>query len=307
MSEEKIEQILNELRTSYQNYKAEVYALEVLQNSDLSLSQLDIYFKSIFSRSYRRDVIDFSLDRSLKTTSRIQINVARNGLYDTLPEGLFHRPIDYKNNIPYNKARQEQKRKEEEARTFFSPLDNEFFIQSLTIEKNERELIDRFTNLKNEFLNRFWNIGDEIPDQYKSTFLRLLPYAHQIAGNLTLTKLALENILHEEVIIKKSYQNKGDNAIDQKTDQALGIDFTLHVEEPQVHYPSLEITVNQISKNDVRDYVSKGKTEQFISIFCDYFIPLEYDVTVNVTVRHEAQGLTLDPKNAPRIGFTTTL
>jgi len=90
MGKEEAQDIYKELTDTYQNLKAEVFVTEILENSELDLADIDIFNQSTFSRSYRRDVIDFKIDSYSRDTDKLQFHIARNGLYDTLPEGLFH-------------------------------------------------------------------------------------------------------------------------------------------------------------------------------------------------------------------------
>jgi len=274
MSEKKVTEVYEELINAYQNFKAEIFVTEILENSDLELTDIDVFNQSTFSRSYRRDVIDFKVDSYSRDTDKLQFNVARNGLYDTLPEGLFHDTVSAKSNISYKELHQKQKKQEKDARSFFAPLENEFFTQKVIIEKSERKLINEFTNLKTDFLLKFWNLNPEIPSDYSIKLLQLLPYVHKISGEIELTALSLEKIIGEKVTIIKKYKSVNQDTQDTSNKNQLGVDLVLELKETTISYPCWDIMIGPINKKNVDKYIVSGATKKFITIFCDYFIPM---------------------------------
>ncbi|MDY8138341.1 hypothetical protein [Aquimarina sp. 2201CG5-10] len=307
MKNKSVQKVYEELVSTYQNLKAEVFVTEILENSDLDLTDIDIFNKSTFSRSYRRDIIDFDLNSYSNPEEKIQFNLARNGIYDILPEGLFHDPIKNKDNQSFKELRQKHKTQEKEARAFFTPLENEFFVQKVKIEQNERTLINKFTDLKNDFLQKFWKLHKDIPTTYSIRLIQLLPYAHNISGDLDLIALSLEKIIDEKVLIKKKY--KTIKEVEQKNgnNSELGIDFVLALEETNISYPFLEFTIGPIKKESVDNYTKNGITYKFISIFCDYFLPMEMDSDINITYSDTEESFVLNEINSPRIGLTTII
>ncbi|WP_405206111.1 hypothetical protein [Aquimarina sp. LLG6339-5] len=307
MKNKEIQNIYKELTTTYQNLKAEIFVTEILENSSVNLSDIDVFNNSTFSRSYRRDVINFKLDSYSGNTDKLQFNIARNGLYDTLPEGLFHEPVKAKSNISFTELHQKQKKQEKDARSFFSPLENEFFTQRVNIEKNERKLINEFANLKTNFLLKFWNLNPEIPSDYSIKLLQLLPYVHKISGEIELTALSLEKIIGEKVTIEKKYKTLDDNINDTSKEHQLGVDLVLELKETVISYPCWEITIGPVDQENIDKYIVSGATKKFITIFCDYFIPMEIDTKINVTYSSKEETFVLNETNGPRMGLTTMI
>ncbi|MBQ4804447.1 hypothetical protein J8L88_16420 [Aquimarina sp. MMG015] len=307
MKNKEIQDIYQELTTTYQNLKAEVFVTEILEKSSVNLTDIDVFNNSTFSRSYRRDVINFKLDSYSGNTDKLQFNIARNGLYDTLPEGLFHEPVKAKSDISFTELHQKQKKQEKDARSFFSPLENEFFTQRVNIEKNERKLINEFANLKTDFLLKFWNLDPEIPSDYSIKLLQLLPYVHKISGEIELTALSLEKIIGEKVTIEKKYKTLDDNINDTSKEHQLGVDLVLELKETVISYPCWEITIGPVDQKNIDKYIVSGATKKFITIFCDYFIPMEIDTKINVTYSSKEETFVLNETNGPRMGLTTMI
>ncbi|PKV50737.1 hypothetical protein ATE84_2803 [Aquimarina sp. MAR_2010_214] len=304
MQDTEIQKIYKELMSAYKNLKAEVFVAEILESSGIKFSDIDILNKSTFSRSYRRDVIDFTLDTYSGTKDKLQFNLARNGIYDLLPEGIFHEQVKTSQSS-YKQIRQKHKQEEKDARFFFAPIENELFVQKVRVEQNERNLLDEFVNLKNSFLLDFWGLDDEIPEEYCMKLLKLLPFAYKISGDPELTALSLEKILEEKVSIKKTFEPYHSN--EANSNNKLGLDFVLALNDSHVSYPVFEIKIDQVSRKNMSKFLQNGEAIKIISTFCDYFIPIEIETKLMITYSEKESVFVLDESDSPRLGLTTMI
>jgi hypothetical protein len=300
--------IYAELISAYENLKAEVLIAEIQENSDITADDFVIANKSTFSRPYRRDIIDVD---TLINEDRLTLYLSRNSLYDTLPEGLFHASKGTQGSSSYLTQRKVAKEEEEDARSFFSPFENEFFYQSLRIERSERELLDNFYRLNNDFLVDFWKIDQGMPEKYILKLVKLLPYSHKISGDLELTRMCLEKVLDENVFFKKKFENtmtsqSNDKNKVQQTELQLGVNSVLNGSENAILSPVLEVTIGPISEKKINNYLKKDGILKFINTFYDYFIPMELDVFTKFTLINE-NGFLLDNANSPIMGISTKL
>ena len=188
------EQLLNDIR-------AEIYAANLIENSEETTQKLgvdDFIIQPIgaFKRSYSRDVIKTKEKQFAKKQHKhVYIKINRDGLYDHLPEGIFHEHYTGKGErtLKQSEANIKQKKKEEQAaRTFFLPFEQEFYRQRLIIELEERAFLKGFLdkNLLKMFLE-YWGLStlkfSNDPDKNDlkaAALLNLLPYCSDIAGNL---------------------------------------------------------------------------------------------------------------------------
>ncbi len=303
MNINELEYVFDELKSVYDNLKAEVIVAEIQKYSDLTLDNIIVRNQSVFKRSHRRDILDIGNIEN----DTLNINLSRNGLYDQLPEGLFHKIHADKTKTSYSELRKTYKKEEKEARHFFLPLENEFFNQKLNIENKERELLNNFLNLDDDFLITFWKVDKTIQKKYLLKLLKLLPYSYKIAGDLELTKLCLEKILNKKVTIKKTYKSKNvdQNCLDE-VKQILGTSFTLHHDYHTVLFPTLEVEIGLIEDHEVEEYMQKDSVLKFVNVFYDYFIPIEFDIITkfNVNLKNE---LSLNNEQQPIMGITTRI
>lgn len=303
MTSAQLEQIFEELVQVYDNVKAEVIVAELQKTTNISQEDIIINNQSTFRRSHRRDIINIgSIDDNI-----LNLNLSRNGLYDHLPEGLFHAKDTTKGRVSFPDLRKSYKKEEKEARHFFSPLENEFFNQKLEIENNERDLFNNFLNLDDKFLIDFWKIDDTIPKKYLSKLIKLLPFAYKIAGDLELTKKCLEEILDKNVKITKKYSpNPVELRNLNKDDNCLGTSFTLSKKTDYISQPYYNVEIGPIDEENVEDYIKEDGVLKFVNVFYDYFFPIEVQIKTKLNVSYK-NGFLLREDYEPIIGLTTVI
>lgn len=254
---------------------------------------------SLFERGHRKDVVKIEQEDGL-----IDIAISREGLYDAMPELLFHEPA-YANVQSsadrMRKATQKNKKEAELARKFFAPIENEFYLLRSDILYQERKNSYGFTNNNNIFVN-FWNI-----DQWKRgaknilnakqtiLLLYLLPVAHSIVGNRALTAMCLESILGVPVKIDLAAPKKTqlqDYAPDLAGlgNMTLGAD-TILVGDFEDGTPSLEIMIGPILKKEVVNYLPGNKDHRLLEeLLYPYFFQVGIDIITTITIAEEDQA-----------------
>lgn len=179
---------------------------------DINVEELLLYLPrnyhlSVFGphgRNCHRDIVEFAVGFRGEAT----LKLGRKGLYDSLPEYLFH-PVNRFDDFPANErderfAEECQKQEEEisNARSFFLPLD----LLLLDLRVKIRKHLDRYvsgSNLLVEFL------GDDLSEkQQQNRFIRralkFLPACRHIRGNKSLLTFMLRKIfLDEEIRIRE--------------------------------------------------------------------------------------------------------
>lgn len=306
MENKNLNKVYKELVASYFNLRAEVLLAELFENSNADFNNFEIANKGVFSRPYRRDIIDYTYDTYSTYQDKILLNLARNGLYDLLPQGLFHELVGISTSLSYKEIRQKHKQEEKEARVFFAPLENEFFNQKVQVTRNEHALIDGFLNYKNGFLIDFWGLDDSIGEEYKLILAQLLPFAHKIAGNLDLIAFCLEQIIGEKVSITKTTGTLN-NTSKIPSENTLGVDFVLLLEESYACYPVYEIQIGPVSRKNEEMYLEGGINKRFINVFNDFFIPIEVEINLKIVYSERESDFLLHNTEGSRMGFSTKI
>lgn len=161
----------------------------------------DIKKEFVFLGNHKRNAYEDILSIS-QYEGVFKIELSRQGLYDILPEALFH-PVDRFDNIPANmyKERFEQEVElqhieEINARSFFLLYDKFIFdLSSIVYRLKDSEFSD------NRVLSCM--LCDSMPEKFKSNrFIsrtkEFIPRCHIIRGNSTLITLMLRKVLAEE-------------------------------------------------------------------------------------------------------------
>ena len=152
----------------------------------------------LHKRNSYKDIINYEETPDGKT----EFQVGRNGLYNSLPEYMFH-PINRFDNIPERERKErfaeeyaKQELEKENAHKFFSPID----VLLLDLKTKVKEKINQLSS-DNIFIQNI--IGDTLTEKEKSNrFIQrtipFLPNCKRIRGNKTLITFMLRKVLFEE-------------------------------------------------------------------------------------------------------------
>jgi hypothetical protein len=294
--------------------KLESQLLPALENG-LSADDFFIVCNSLFYREYSKDVMNMEIMEDARKKNILQLHLTRSGIYDQLPEGLFYQPGKLK---PFSGSAADMaeeyklnKKKEYAIRRFFMPLENDFFWQRVQLEKEECALLEGLqSGILNDYFTRLWNIDPSIPKSLIIHLILLLPYAHRIAGDLTLTAQCLQKLLQEEVSIKKipaAITSAHDQMI-MLGEQQLGIDM-LCGELFYEPYPVIEFSIGPLQNSQIGDYLEGGNKEIFLRTFYDFFVPAEADVVTRIEVQEEKKNMHLKKAGNDELvlGYSTFL
>ena len=152
----------------------------------------------LHKRNSYKDIINYEETPDGKT----EFHVGRNGLYNSLPEYMFH-PINRFDNIPERERKErfaeeyaKQELEKENAHKFFSPID----VLLLDLKTKVKEKINQLSS-DNIIIQNI--IGDTLTEKEKSNrFIQrtipFLPNCKRIRGNKTLITFMLRKVLFEE-------------------------------------------------------------------------------------------------------------
>ena len=274
--------------------KAEVLIAELLERrSDISIDDLAIHPNGKFNHSVGRDIRDIRREENQYGEEKTKVTVARPGLYDALPAGLFHtlgtndnrNSSGSKNNILANIKRMKQE--EQEARKYFAPFDQVINRYRILIEQEERQMLTGFPlESSHTLFDIIWGDFDFTMNNYQKTILfTLLPMAHHIIGNLEYTRVAFEMVIGFPLTINENYKSGTLSAItlNYLGTSILSEDFILGntTEEREKIY---NIEVGPVSVDHTLEFLPDGVSMKSLAILIEYFLPLEIETEINVTI-----------------------
>jgi len=317
-----VRQLLARLRRQPFDLRLEVILAELLTQGYV-LDDFLVRPVGLFARRYRRDlgaVYEESFERRHHAVVRTVLEVHREGLYDALPQQVFHQPgtgagpgASITAMVEDSRA---QRRKEKATRRFFAPFEQEFFRFRVSIEQEEERY---FTSLAahwyNEVLARFWGLAEAgLPPTALTNLLYLLPLAHSIVGDLPRTQHCFESVLSQPVRLRVLPPQRhplpaapAEAAPTSGTlgHLALGHDLVLGGEYQET-LPALEISVLGLTVPALEAYLVSGWPARALALLCEYFIAFETDVVLRYEMATEEPAFVLGEGDAaPVLGFTT--
>lgn len=310
-----VQNIINDIR-------AEAIIADLVENG-IEKDKIIIHPKGTFKRRYSRDIDSIKKVKLENSQELLGIYLHRDGLYDMLPEGLFHERSEKKvgekdSRLKDSKESKKLKQEEKAARKFFLPFEHEIMHQRVELELEERKILSRFSeNLFNEIYPELWDLHKSLHRKYVYKMALLLHFAHKIAGNLQLTARCLESIIDEEVKIKlirnsernlteiKNSKTKKVNCLLGKNE--LGVDFVCG-EQFEDYGKTMEFSIGPLKNTKVSEYLENGVLSKFLTCFFGYFVPVDFDVESKIIVDPFKQGFELnETKGNSILGFETSI
>jgi len=208
----------------------------------------DVISKGSFVRNLSDDLL------SIKNyDNRTTIELARDGVFQLLPEGLFFEEdslrLKKKN---YKKLKEEKERVE----LFFQPFDTEYFKLGLELQDRINDISEKETNI---LIDHFFEISQaDENNKYIKKIKSILPLVSEIRGNEKRLKEILENVFSAKVEIFTNIKEVKNDYIDE-SEISFNMKFVIHkLGLKREEYKIMNIEVNT-----------------FFDFFYKYFLPVE--------------------------------
>lgn len=280
--------------------KAEVVAADLVEQGN-DIESVVIRPIGSFTRKFRKDILHFqtSTFEYGSTDELLFIDVTREGVFDSLPQGLFYQPekqagkMDLENKIEELKK---QRQEEVEARKFFSVFEKEFNQCRILTELEERKSIFGMSeNFNSDLFTDIWVELREIAPKFHIFLYQILPIAHKCRGNVRLSSILLGFVINENVKITLETEPKMQEnpfSANQLNHRFLGTDFVIGDKTPS--YDSLyKINIGPLKRNKIHLFLHGGEYEKVILFLLNFFIPYDADFEMNLELEKESENLFL--------------
>lgn len=264
------------------DYSAEIIA-SALENNGFPKDQIIYQPLGSSKRPYRKDLSRFIQHEEKENLLFLQVN--REGLYDGLPEMIFHHPINnYSdiNRLELTNRMQKYREEEKAARLFFLPYEQEFFNLRLSMEG----LYESFDWPMKEskilhMMSDCWPIFKRLDNIGAYIFLMILPEIHNIRNNFENISKYLSLILHIPIKLSAKISCMGLPASNiHLEDTILGIDSILG----QTVFDGekdIIIHLGPLKKDTFYSFSETGSKYQLIEELRDFFIGANYFITID--------------------------
>lgn len=271
-------QLTTQEKTAAFLLKAEVVCNELMQ-ANVSMERIRYIANGSFKKSFRMDIDSITETHN----GEVEVAVNRDGIYDKLPEGLFHQTRAYSGSTVSDMVAEHKRYKAEEksARRFFRPLEQEFFRHSLMVEQEERRLTHgMYDDHMLQLFREFWGLDEHLPQERMGMLVRIMPWAATIKGNLQLTAKTLELVLHqpvfaEEVVLNQSMPSEEKLSLGNGI---LGMD-TVSGTTVELSIVSWKFMISELTEKEMEFYTENKPYGRLLKRFTELFVPVEVDAT----------------------------
>lgn len=268
----------------YVSLRAEAFCAALLDNG-FFFDDFTITYIGAFRRTYRNDINDIQTQTEGLRDEAIKLELNRDGIYDKLPEGIFHQSLGSGRTASLTDMVSEHRRYREEekaARRFFQPLEQEIFRYAVMAEQEERSVL--FGTLKGqvpETFFRFWDIGDDLPREPAEMMIRLMPLLRRIKGHRELTAKALALLLDktvtvQETIVDEHRSEQAAGPFRMGNGAMLGINTITgnRFSEPGLRW---HFAINGLTSSETATFTTGNPMGKLLDRFIEIFVPLEVE------------------------------
>ncbi|WP_410879203.1 hypothetical protein [Myroides sp. DW712] len=294
------------------DYKAEVIAYAIWKKH----SELDgVFLKRLGSnnRSFHKDLKQIKVEFLDVKENRISVESYREGLYDYLPEGLFH-PPSFKNSRQtigevVEQIRQEKK-VEQKLRAFFQPFELEVYFSYL----NALALRASFDGLEQQdqlvsLFEELWPVLRLLDDKKTRILASLFPHLHAYRGKKDWVEKCLKTLLGVpvEIHITPSKLTGFDELAQDVTLGNAQVGLTMVLAAAYFEgTANWTIEFGPIAYEELHLYVEGSPLRVLLQTFYDYCVPVTVAVLERFTTQKKEQAFCLDNNNCC-LGYSTYL
>ena len=311
MNEESIVLTINELPL---DLRVEIVVSDIIA-SGFDIDDLLVNPVGIFQRRFNKDIGNAELIEFKNGRQGVLVNTMREGIYDMLPQLLFHhRPAKNSNAfknvrsmVNEYKARVEE---EKEARSFFMIYEIEFYRQRVANAMQERNLAEAVSySMSDSEIVEYWKLPSFFNNRQKGILFYLLPLFHKVRGSVEYMKEVYSLILQTNVDVSRSAGLKVlryDNEQMRLGQMKLSVDSVAGDKFPYP-YPSFIITVQQLGQDHFYDFLPGGRNWKIIEKLNDYFVPVFCETEINIEKKKVSWILSDGQKNESLLGYSSVL
>jgi hypothetical protein len=299
---------------------------EIFENLDLTAEFLvsvskteanyDYYYSTVGNkkRSYRKDVNFFKISKG-ERTEKIEIEVNRQGIYDYLPEGLFHQPFSSKkgddNNNQIIEEIKRQRENEKRARMFFLPIENEIFLHRLDLTKLENDLFLNNSESRNKYIDliKHWRLSNIFSSSQIVEIIRFFPYLHLFRNKIKYIESCMTKMINYNVQITKvknlPVKLNDDNLSWKLGEKDLGLE-TILSSEVNLYKTKYIVNIGEIIRNDYKKLLPHTENIKIINNLTNLFFSADSLQEINIFASKEENKLILSKEdNESFLGFNS--
>lgn len=259
------------------------------------------------ARSQRADIIGISgMHIAEEDVDLTVIDSRRDGIYDNLPEALFHEA---------GSSRTSKRNKSEDqhaatARVFFQPFEQEPFRLRSAMRSDEISVaLGGGDRKRQDALSYTWDLPEDLDARTRAALLRVLPWLGQSVCDLHISSVCYTFVTGHPVSI--TLDLPGERPSDPAMQAVLGkavIGDMVVGSSFQDGWPVIHVAMTGVPLAKLAEPTQRRTLRRNLEVLSNYLLPVHLDVRYSIAVRKEDEGLTLgDPLRPGILALNTSL
>ena len=278
-------------------------ALRAMED-DLPLDNFLVRTLGRHGRSQRKEIarIAHKADALYKEDS-VWVHIRRQGVYDRLPESLFH----VAGSARTERLDQAEDRHAERAREFFTPFEQEIHRLRTTMASLEWGMLTGSAQSRSIW-SGFWDIPVDLDIRVQRALRKVLPFCERVIGDLPATAACFQFVLGHPVKIQ--LQEPAPIVVEtwDQTREAPCLGDMVMGDVVHDGWPWLQVQVLDIPVATVSDEKTMRSMERTLTALAHYLLPAHLEVKSEWVVRASDQGMDLgDPQRPAILSMNTCL
>ncbi|TDH21403.1 hypothetical protein EXU57_19580 [Segetibacter sp. 3557_3] len=299
------------MEISRQDITAAAFAASLVENG-MDQSKVLIVPTGASKRSCRTDVAWADQPVVAEADPYHIIRTPRQGLYDRLPEGLFHAPALREKGGGLAAAIDAMKRRraeEQAARNFFLPFEVALHDVAVSLALVENSFSDpAMVNEVALVFKKFWPLLEILDRRQSAIFIKCIPFLHELRDDHHQISALLTDILLVPVTVSLAQQQVPAPPVTPPMGAAfLGIDVV--TDGPAFGEMEILIAVGPMDVSRHAGFIEGGADRRILEQLIDYLLPADMDVLIAPELKKEDRVLRCRNHNDSNclLGFDTYL
>ena len=270
---------INRINLLETDFRSEIFVAALIEEG-YDPDKIHIIRKGGARRGFAKDIEDINLRFSeYDLDDYLEIKSNTDGIYDTLPEGIFHQSVYKKFNRDKEEIIDEVKQHRLEefyARKFFQIFEMESDY-ALTLAYLFEIRFDKKVSNSNytDIFTVYWPVLKLLKPEQRVLLMHTIPYLHQIRNNFDEVEKNMSILLETPVKIEniKLPAKNADSFFESNLNKShLGTDLVLGRMFDDGQY-DLKVTIGPISAKKMEYFLETSIGNTILNYLCDLFFP----------------------------------
>ncbi len=299
------------------DFKAVVLAAELIESGEKSADEVIVLPIGARKSGYAKEIeklVNYTAVYKNRQMTSVYIN--REGLYDMMPEGLFHKPPASSVMISEEEMIRdivERREEEKQARQFFAPFEAALNELRVVTQLYESRLDKKhvYDDLISVFVNE-WKEFDCFTKDQMVILLQVFPVIHERRNDLDFLKTLIAIMFEVDVSMKYQFNVvKLSEEVEERMDTKLGVGvlgLNFMAGRLTEKEEELKITFGPSSAKKTIQFLPGSLNSRAINVLLSYFIPLQTSVKFDYLLSKDEQRMVVgDQEENACMGFTAFL